>query len=316
MTHGMIEEHIDNEAEAALEDKPAPQGSSSPQSDSTPQGNPTPKDHAGSIPPLAKQEGPVLAFNLLITQMIFLALGIVGTIAITGLATGDWIGAILGGWARTIGSSFTALPKEQVIPIAFVFAAACCAGAVISERRALRSESGRKSVYSSRQGINGELPRLPLVVIVVLMGVVGLSEELLFRYVIVGLTCVLLMPALPPFIAVPIALFISSVVFWFAHARYRDLATMVLTLALGLALGILFVATGSLAAVALSHALYDIAVLVVMRMQMKRDPDYFGGVIPTRILLDTDTDEKKSPSKEEADNADETTPAPNEAGNS
>lgn len=252
------------------------------------------------IPSLDKTEGMILVFTLLITQAFFAAGGIVGAIVVSGLFGGDWVLAALGGWVGAVADSLFALPWRETICWGVGIAAACCVAAIVSERRALRSEKARASVYAARQGMDGELPRLPIVVIVLLMAVTGFCEELLFRYAVIGIVCVVLSPVLSSFPASVAALFVSSLVFWLAHVRYRNLASTASVLALGFVFGVTYLVTASLGVVALAHALYDVAVMLVMRIKMVRDPDYFGGSAPDRVLADLDADSspmagKKSP---------------------
>ena len=237
--------------------------------------------------PLDSQEAWVLTANLLISQLILLAIGIAGSIALAGLASGDWMDATFGfDWADTIWHSLDALSLAPTLTVGCALAASFTAIAYLSERRALSTDRGRQSVLRTRQGINGELARLPLPLIVVLMALTGFSEELLFRFALVGIVEELLSPILPGFAGATVALLASSVAFWLSHVRYRDLVTTVLTLALAFVLGGAFLVSGSLAVVAAAHTLYDISVLVIARIQMTNDPGYFGGPAPTRAMLD------------------------------
>ena len=237
--------------------------------------------------PLDPQETWVLTANLLISQLILLAIGCVGAIVYAGLATGDWGAALAGfSWIGMIGQSLGAQSAATTAIAGCVLAAAFTFVAYRAEKRALSTEAGRESVMRTRQGINGELARLPMPLVIVLMALTGFAEELLFRFAAMGIVMQLLAPALPGPVVAAIALFVSSSVVWLSHVRYRDLTTTVLTLGLALVLGGAFLATGSLAVIAIAHALYDIAVLAIARVQMSRDPDYFGGPAPTRALLD------------------------------
>lgn len=239
---------------------------------------PTPLDH---------QEALVLTANLLISQLILLAIGVVASIVAAGIASGDWGAAVLGfAWAGMIRQSLGALAPIPTLAAGISLAAAFTVAAFLAEKRALSTEAGRQSVLKTRQGINGELARLPFPLIIALMALTGFAEELLFRFALMGIVMQLLAPVLPGLAVAAIALFVSSAAFWFAHVRYRDLTTTVLTLLLALTLGAAFLATGSLAVVAIAHAFYDIAVLAIARIQMSRDPDYFGGPAPTRAMLD------------------------------
>ena len=240
-----------------------------------------------ALPPLDADEAWVLGVNMLFTQAMLLAAGAVLVLLSTGIATGEWLEATVGfGWVRVIGDSLAALPLPATLVLGCAAGTLLALAAWANERRALRSEKGRAAVLKARQGINGELPRLPVPALVALLVLTGFAEELLFRLGMIGLVESLLAGALPPAAAGAVALLASSVAFWLAHARYRDPLTSIVVLALGLALGGLFMATGSLAVAALAHALYDLAVVLIDRTRMRRDPSFFGGPAPTRALLD------------------------------
>ena len=255
--------------------------------------------------PLDRQEALVLTANLLISQLILLAIGVVASIVETGIASGDWGAAVLGfAWVGTIRQSLGALAPIPTLAAGMGLAAAFAVAAFLAEKRALSTEAGRQSVLKTRQGVNGELARLPFPLVIALMALTGFTEELLFRFAVMGIVMQLLAPVLPGPVVAAIALFVSSTVFWFSHVRYRDFATTVLTLGLALVLGGAFLATGSLAVVAIAHALYDIAVLAIARVQMSRDPDYFGGPAPTRAMLDQLEHEETATAPEEPNSDD------------
>lgn len=238
------------------------------------------------VEPVDLDEAAALVINLLISQLIILVAGCAGSVVLAGVASGDWAGAVLGfGWLRPIADSLCVLPAAQSLAVAVLLGAVFCIAAYVWERRAL-AKGKRDEVASLRRSINGELPRLPIALWVVLMVLTGFTEELFFRFALLGLAAELLAGALPDVAAAVVAVVVSSLVFWLAHARYRSLAATVATLGLGLALGAAFLATESLAVVAGTHALYNIGTLAIARFRMNRDPDYFAGPAPTRALLD------------------------------
>lgn len=245
----------------------------------------TSENGSGRLPRLDAEEALALCFSLTLSQALFLACGIVGAIVLAGLSGGDWLAAVLGGWLQGIEASVRALPTAATVGAACALALALFALSWSSEKRALSSEEGRAAVMRSRQSINGEMPRVPLLALVVLMALTGIAEELLFRYVIIGLAQQLLTPLLPAAVAAGVGLLVSSVAFFLAHGGRPELATSS-TFLLGVAFGVAFVATGSLAVVAPAHALYNLLVLVARRRQMRRDPGYFGGPAPQRIVMD------------------------------
>lgn len=247
------------------------------------------------VPPVALDEAAAIVINLVITQVVMLATGLAGAVVCAGVASGDWEAAVLGfGWVDGVTASLGALPAAPTALAAVCFGAVLCIAAYFWEKRAF-AKRDRADVLRLRRGVDGELPRLPVVVWFVLMVLTGFAEELLFRYALCGLAVELLAGVLPHFAAAVAAVVLSSVVFWLAHARYRSLASTTATLLLGVALGTAFVVTESLAVAAGAHALYNIGVLAIARFRMRRDPDYFGGPAPTRALLDQLEGEETQP---------------------
>lgn len=238
------------------------------------------------VPPVALDEAAAIVINLVITQVAMLAAGLAGAVVRAGVASGDWEAAVLGfGWVDGVAASLGALPAAPTALAAACLGAVLCVAAYFWEKRAF-AKRDRADVLRLRRGVDGELPRLPVVVWLALMVLAGFAEELLFRYALCGLALDLIAGSLPCFAATAAAVIISSVVFWLAHARYRSLASTTATLLLGVALGAAFIATESLAVAAGTHALYNIGVLAIARFRMHRDPEYFGGPAPTRALLD------------------------------
>ena len=189
-------------------------------------------------PALDPQEALTLTANLVISQLILLAVGCVGAVVLAGLSSGDWGAAVLGfAWVGLIGQSLTALDLIPTLAAGCGLAAAFTIVAYLFEKRALSTEKGRQSIMRTRQGVNGELARLPFPALVALMALTGFSEELLFRFALMGIVAHLVALALPAPAAALIALFVASIAFWFSHVRYRDLATTVLTRGLALVLG-------------------------------------------------------------------------------
>lgn len=238
---------------------------------------------------LESEEALALCLALGASQVLFLIAGMIGSILMAGFSSSDWAGALAKfTWVRDIGAALTALPAPATLAVAAGAATVMYALALGSERRAMSTEKGRASIRTTRRGVNGELPRLPLAVQVVLMTLTGFAEELAFRFVLLGALLKLLALALPYPAAALSALVISSAAFWLAHGGYRSAATALPALMLGLVLGATFLLTESLAAAALAHALYNLAVLVRARIKMRQDPDYFGGEAPTRVITGED----------------------------
>ncbi len=147
----------------------------------------------------------------------------------------NWLDATIGfGWVKPIIASLTAFPASNTI------AAGCGAAFIffviawLNERRAYKTEAGRASIKAARQGIDGELPRLPLFALIVLFALIGFIEELLFRYAIFTLANALFSSFLPAPLTLAIALLVSSLAFCLAHTRYQNLSTIAVIFAMGL----------------------------------------------------------------------------------
>lgn len=251
----------------------------------------TDREQPRGIPPLDGEEAWALVLASLLSQAITLGAGIVGTVLVAGMATNDWLAATVGfGWVHGIMDSLTALPPLPTVAAGVAAAAVLWMGAWLNERRALSNDEGRAAVFETRRGINGELPRLPFPALVTLMAITGFVEELLYRYAAIGLLSALIGFVLPDGIATAIALVASSIAFWLSHGHYRDAGHGAIVTTIGLALGAAYLISGSLAVAAIAHALYDLAVLATARMQMRRDPGYFGGSLPPdRLIIDSDS---------------------------
>ncbi len=103
------------------------------------------------------------------------------------------------------------------------------------------------------------LGSLSFVELGVLAAIAGLSEEVLFRGV--------LLPALGRELSAFGGLLASSVLFGLVHFASRTYA--IVAGLMGLYLGILFLLSGGLVAPILSHALYDLTALVVVARRVR-----------------------------------------------
>ena len=230
-------------------------------------------------------EAVAIVLSTLLSQGIMLVWGVVVSTILAGVTSGDWLGAVVGlGWAPLVEQSVRALPTSITLGGAVLFAGALFAVAFILEKRAI-AKRGVEEMIPIRRGIDGEVPRMPFPVLVVLMGIVGCVEELLFRFALLGLCIAMLSSVVPYFASVAISSVISSVLFVLAHAQYADMGQKMNTFFLGVAFCAVYLYSDSIALVAVAHALYNLAVLAYKRYQMNSDPDYFGGPAPTRVLM-------------------------------
>lgn len=242
------------------------------------------------LPPLDREEALILVFSSFVTQAVFLILALVGLIVLEGLSTDNWFHAIVQfGWITSLITSIQTLPLPQMLLTAVALGVVIFLVVDLSEKCAAKNEEMRENIIESHQSLHGEMPRLPLLVIFILMSFTGICEELLFRYVLIGLILQLLSGLIGTIAAVVIAVVVSTIVFCLAHTGVQGTSSLLIWTILGLIFGITFITTNNIAIVVIAHALYDILVLLALRIQMHRDPKtFFGGFIPTRFLIDAE----------------------------
>lgn len=242
------------------------------------------------LPPLDKEEAFVLVFSSFVTQAVFLILALVGLIVLEVLSSSDWFYAIVQfGWINSLIASIQTLPLYQTFIAGAVLGVVIFLLVDLSEKRAAKNEEMHQNIIESHQGLHGELPRLPILVLFIMMSFTGICEELLFRYVLIGLILQLLSGLIGAIAATVIAVIVSTILFCFAHTGVQGTSSLLIWLSLGLIFGVVFIASNNIVIVVIAHALYDILVLLALRIQMHRDPKaFFGGFIPTRFLIDAE----------------------------
>ena len=242
------------------------------------------------LPPLDREEALILVFSSFVTQAVFLILALGGLIVLEGLSTGDCFYAIVQfGWITSLITSIQTLPLPQMLLAAVALGVVIFLVVDLSEKCAAKNEEMRQNIIESHQGLHGELPRLPILVLFIMMSFTGICEELLFRYVLIGLILQLLSGLIGTIAAAVIAVIVSTILFCFVHTGVQGTSSLLIWLSLGLVFGAVFVVTNNIAIVVIAHALYDILVLLALRIQMHRDPKtFFGGFIPTRFLIDAE----------------------------
>lgn len=242
------------------------------------------------LPPLDREEALILVFSSFVTQAVFLILALVGLIVLEGPSTSDWFYAIVQfGWITSLITSIQTLPLPQMLLAAVALGVVIFLVVDLSEKCAAKNEEMCQNIIESHQGLHGELPRLPILVLFIMMSFTGICEELLFRYVLIGLILQLLSGLIGAIAAAVIAVIVSTILFCFAHTGVQGTSSLLIWLSLGLIFGAVFVVTNNIAIVVIAHALYDILVLLALRIQMHRDPKtFFGGFIPTRFLIDAE----------------------------
>lgn len=149
-------------------------------------------------------------------------------------------------------------------------------------------------IIKLRQGLNGELVRMPSWYYFFSMGFTNFFEELLFRCALIGLLqfmCTLFLDQLSSTI---FALVISSLLFWLIHSEYRSFQAALTTIPMALALGWIYLHTGSLLVVFITHLTYNLAIMYIERFNLYRDRNYFHGKIPSTIFIDMLNQERAS----------------------
>lgn len=257
------------------------------------------------LPPLDREEALILVFSSFVTQAVFLILALVGLIVLEVLSTGDCFYAIVQfGWIASLTASIQTLPLYQTLIAGVVLGIVIFLLVDLSEKRAAKNKEMRENIIESHQGLHGEMPRLPLLVIFILMSFTGICEELLFRYALIRLILQLLSGLIGTIAAAVIAVVASTIVFCLAHTGVQGTSSLLIWTSLGLIFGITFITTNNIAIVAIAHALYDILVLLALRIQMHRDPKaFFGGFIPTRFLIDAEITKNADSSTETNSNS-------------
>lgn len=231
--------------------------------------------------PLDEREIALLIDGVLKTDAILLGAGMVLAVLVAGLSTGDWTETVVQfGWAARLSASFAPHPAMVALPAVFLGASLAVHGIAWP-----RSTRYRSIVVRIRQGVSGEVPRIPLARLAPVLVLAAFAEELFFRYGAYGLLATWFMTVAPaPVWAQAAALAISSFAFMLIHAQYEDAWTRASVFTLALALGVTFIATGSLLACTVAHALYNLGDVVIERRRMVAEDDYFQGKVPTRAM--------------------------------
>ena len=230
--------------------------------------------------PLPQEECDRLLKTILLSALVWLGAGIVLAIIVTCIRTG---GFLAGGnpmaWVNDIAA--TLFPHWTMIALPL---AALVLVEGVQAWRMPRSPGFRESTIQIRQGITGEMPRMPVLPMFFLMLLTGFSEELVFRYGLIGLLALLLAFILPDGAAIVISVLLSTAIFTVVHTQYKGAWHMAAVFVLGLVMGVVFVLTGSLLSVAFAHGMYDFGILLAERANMVREDDYFDGKVPVDVL--------------------------------
>ena len=232
--------------------------------------------------PLSEHEENLLVNELLGSGAMFIILGIVFSIAFTGLRTGDWFWSVLEfGWAYEFGQAMTlgrmpvvAAAAAVGLPAFFILVNEIVADKILWKR----SQKYRDDVREMRSGINGELPRMSLASRAVTASVAGFAEEFSFRYALISFLALTLGWVTEPTFGTVASVLIISFVFASAHGQYGRSWERIVVFSYAFAFGAVFLVTGSLLSVVIAHALYDFCVEALERRRMLRDPEYFGEV--------------------------------------
>lgn len=270
--------------------------------------------------PLPAQEKNELIKVAVVSEAIMLVIAIALLIVTIGISTGDWGYAATKGWAQSIGFAFgeansvahvapqplesTSIfgSSEGFSPLAPTFSTsalfasialgllvgALLLGSLIAFDYVGRKRSAnyRKSIMEVRQGVTGELVRLPMPIVVPTMILTGICEELAFRYAFMNGAILLLTLFIPPLPAAVIALGGTTLAFWLAHEQYRDPYSSSIVICAGLILGAAYLLTGWILVGMVAHAVYNIGEIALEQLHIAKEPDYYGGKVPNTLLSD------------------------------
>ena len=230
--------------------------------------------------PLPEEERQALVRAAIASEGLILAAGLVVAIVLS-VAAGGWAHAFPFGWVADIAATMRPHWSMVALPIAMI--------ALLEGMDTLGwrfSESYRRAVMDTRQGVTGEMPRMDMGSIVACMAAAGICEELLFRYGLLGVAVLVLQMVLPHAIAAIVAVILVSVAFAAVHVQYRSAWTLAFVTGISCLLGGVYLATGSLLSLMFAHTVYNIANLAIERRKMVREPNYFGGKVPVSALAD------------------------------
>lgn len=230
--------------------------------------------------PLNPEEQKSLFKTTLASQAIVLGAGIACAIAYS-IAQHGWKSALPFGWIADILAKMTVHWSALALAIAMIVLLEAF-DAVATKA----SASYRDTIVSIRQGITGELPRLPLSRILICMTITGVCEEMLFRYGLLGLTVLIVGAVLPAPTSWLAASLLVSIVFWAMHEQYHDPWAAVLVICISLLLCLTYLSTGSLLSVMFAHAVYNVLELMIERYKMAHEADYFHGKAPQNAIAE------------------------------
>lgn len=233
--------------------------------------------------PLPHEEDEKLTQVMIASVLLTCLVSIICCVILALLHGTPLLTAPTNGWAADVANAL-AVGWPASLAIGAATAALMLAVASLSEKALWRSPERREDVFEIRQGLNGEIPRLPFWKVALIMAGVGCVEEAGFRYAVIGVVMFVAEPALGFPAAAVIAVVTSSIVFAVMHVQYRSPYAIGLVGALGVILGTVYAATGMLTAVVVAHALYDIGNVAFEARKMLRDDDYFHGKAPVNAV--------------------------------
>lgn len=234
--------------------------------------------------PLPHEEGLLLVKSILLSDVLMVVSGLVLADVTASLEHGTWAYALPGlGWWEGMRPALTlrGWPAMFLVPMSLLAVFQGLHGPLWS-----RSKRCRSQVREIRSGVNGELPRLSPALLLALFAVVGISEEFLFRYAILGFVTFVCSSvlSLPRLLSATLAILVSALVFAFAHVQYDNAYANAVVFAIGVLFACLYLATGSLVVVAVAHWLYDFGDTMAERGRMTRERDYFGADAPVDAM--------------------------------
>ena len=230
--------------------------------------------------PLPEEEKSALLKQVLVSDGVLAFFGIVFATAAMSVKTGDWTVSFFGStWLPLTDAAYDPNWLMIILPLALALVFGI-ADVVMSKR----FPEYRQDVLDIRQGINGELPRLGPVRMVVLCAYAGATEEIAFRYGLLGFFIAVSQALVPGVLSLAAAILLQAGIFAFMHDQYGRVWELAIVLTVGIAFGIVYVITQNLLVVMVAHALYDFIDLLIERYRMMKEPDYFDGNVPNDLV--------------------------------
>lgn len=210
------------------------------------------------------------------------------------IAIGLFIAFMLGGFVPELEHimTFSLVEDNFINSICWIFAgvAVLLSGAAIGaviEKAARGKAKIDEETLAQRRSVMGEIFQLPVLSQALFFVPTGFGEEVLFRFGLTSLAVFLFSFILDTTSAAVAGVFATSALFSLAHiGSYKSFIRLTIVFFHGAVLGLIWLASGSIIVASVVHALYDLAIGLIQRTKMKKNPAvYFKGLRPVNVLV-------------------------------